>query len=43
MKMDAGLGEIEADRFGVAEEMDFVAADRKLGPERRRENSAAPN
>ena len=41
MKMDSGQGEIEPDRFGVAEEMDFVAARGQLRAERRRENATA--
>ena len=41
VKMNPRQGEIEADRFGVAKEMHFVAAARQLGAERRRENPAA--
>ena len=41
MEMNSRRRKIEPDRFGVAEEMDGVAAGRELGAERGRENSAS--
>jgi hypothetical protein len=42
MEVDARPGEIEPDRFGVAEEMDLVPARGQLGAEGRGQNATAP-
>ena len=42
VKMNARPGEIEPDRFRVAEEVNGMAAGRELRAERGRENSTAP-